>query len=74
MTNEQKQVTLGQVGEMKVEVENSIKNLIKAFMDKTGVRQLSLNGCFVKDQYIDNYNTIKERDEANVYLDFSINW
>lgn len=46
MTEEQKQLTLGQVAEMKAELENNVKNLLNEFVEKTGVANASVNASF----------------------------
>lgn len=46
MTEEQKQLTIGQIAEMKAELENNVKNLLNEFVEKTGVASASVDASF----------------------------
>ena len=72
MTEEQKQFTLGQLADTKAELENSIKNMVNDFMNKFGIRNLSMNASFDNYKVINLVNEIEDKHENSIYIDFKL--
>lgn len=74
MTEEQKQLTLGQVAEMKAELENNVKNLLNEFVEKTGVVNASIDASFEAYPQINSNGTITydKRDCAHLRYSFNL--
>ena len=68
MTEEQKQMTLGQVAEMKHNLEMNIKNQLIDFMNQTGIDNLQMDGWFETRKQIGNNDVIEFQREANVRI------
>ena len=73
MTEEQKQLTLGQISDMKTELETNIKNMVKDFVDKTGARIVNVSGDFETYSDIDrNTETIINKTNESLYVTFRL--
>lgn len=69
MTEEQKQLTLGQISDMKTELETNIKNMVKDFVDKTGAKIVNVSGNFETYVEIDrDTETITNRTNESLYV------
>lgn len=69
MTEEQKQLTLGQISDMKTELETNIKNMVKDFVDKTGAKIVNVSGNFETYAEIDrDTETITNRTNESLYV------
>ena len=69
MTEEQKQMTLGQVAEMKRNLEENIKNQLIDFMKQTGCQTLEINGWYQTSRNIGDNDVVEYKQEGN----FNIN-
>ena len=70
MTEQQKNMTLGQVAEMKKNLENNIKNQITDFMRQTGCFvYLGIGGTMRTVIEISDDNTVLTRIEGDVKID-----
>ena len=66
MTEEQKQMTMGQVADMKRNLEENIKNQLIEFMDQTGINSLQIDGWVeVRKQITDDF-TVETKRETNL--------
>lgn len=66
MTEEQKQMTMGQVADMKRNLEENIKNQLIEFMDQTGINSLQIDGwAEVRKQITDDF-TVETKRETNL--------
>lgn len=73
MTEEQKQLTLGQISDMKTELETNIKNMVRGFIDKTGARIVNVSGDFETYSDIDrNTETIINKTNESLYVTFRL--
>ncbi len=74
MTEEQKQMTLGQVAEMKAELENNVKNLLNEFVEKTGVVNASIDASFEAYPQLNSNGTVTydKRDCAHLRYSFNL--
>lgn len=74
MTEEQKQLTLGQVAEMKAELENNVKNLLNEFVEKTGVVNASIDASFEVYPQLNSNGTVTydKRDYAHLRYSFNL--
>ena len=66
MTEEQKQMTMGQVADMKRKLEENIKNQLIEFMEQTGINSLQIDGwAEVRKQITDDF-TVETKRETNL--------
>ena len=74
MTEEQKQLTLGQVAEMKAELENNVMNLLNEFVEKTGVVNASIEASFEAYPQLNSNGTVRydKRDYAHLRYSFNL--
>lgn len=73
MTEEQKQLTLGQIADMKTELETNIKNMVKDFADKIGAKTVNVSGSFETYSDIDrNTETVINRSNESLYVTFRL--
>lgn len=74
MTEEQKQLTLGQIADMKAELENNVKNLLSEFVEKTGVVNASINASFESYPQLNSNGTVTydKRDCAHLIYSFNL--
>lgn len=73
MTEEQKQLTLGQISDMKTELETNIKNMVKDFIDKTGAKVVNVSGNF--ETYLDidrGTETVINRNDECLNITFRL--
>lgn len=73
MTEEQKQLTLGQIADMKAELENNVKNLLNDFVERTGVVSASVDASFEAYPQVDSNGTVTydKRNCAHLRYSFS---
>lgn len=66
MTEEQKQMTMGQVADMKRNLEENIKNQLIEFMNQTGINSLQIDGwAEIRKQITDGF-TVETKRETNL--------
>ncbi len=68
MTEEQKQITLGQVADMKKNLEENIKNQLTEFMNQTGCQSLEINGWFTTNKCLGENDTVVYEHDTNVKI------
>ena len=66
MTEEQKQMTMGQVADMKRNLEENIKNQLIEFMDQTGINSLQIDGWAEARKQITDDFTVETKRETNL--------
>lgn len=74
MTEEQKQLTLGQIADMKVELENNVKNLLNEFAEKTGVVNASIDANFEAYPQLNSNGTVTYDKHDCAHLRYSFNF
>ena len=74
MTEEQKQLTLGQIADMKAELENNVKNLLNNFAERTGVISASVDATFEAYAQVDSNGTVTYDKHNGAHLRYSFNW
>lgn len=73
MTEEQKQLTIGQIADMKAELENNVKNLLNDFVERTGVVNASINASFEAYPQLDSNGTVTYDKHNFAQLRYSFN-
>lgn len=68
MKEEQRNLTLGQVADMKKNLEENIKNQLTEFMNQTGCQALEINGWFTTNKRLDENDTIICEHDTNVKI------
>ena len=68
MTEEQKQMTLGRVADMKRNLEENIKNQLIDFMNQTGINGIQMDGWIETRKEIGENDTVEAKREANVRI------
>lgn len=72
MTEQQKNITLGQMAEMKRNLENNIKNQLTEFMKQTGcMTHLNINGSVDIDKTVGVNDVVETNYHTYVHLDFN---
>jgi hypothetical protein len=71
MTEEQKQITLGQVAEMKHNLEENIKNQLNDFMKQTGCHSLDINGWYAANRSLGENDTVVYDMDGSVTINLS---
>lgn len=73
MTEEQKQMTLGQIADMKSELENNVKNLLNEFVNRTGVASASIDASFEVYPQLNSNGTVTYDKHDCAQLRYSFN-
>lgn len=68
MKEEQKNLTLGQVADMKKNLEENIKNQLTEFMNQTGCQSLEMNGWFTTNKRLDENDTVVYDQDTHVKI------
>lgn len=71
MTEEQKQMTLGRVAEMKRNLEENFKNQLNDFMKQTGCQALEINGWFTTNKRFGENDTVVYDIDGSVAINLS---
>lgn len=71
MTEEQKQMTIGQIADMKAELENNVKNLLNEFAEKTGVVNASIDASFEAYPQLNSNGTVTYDKHDCAHLRYS---
>lgn len=74
MTEEQKQMTMGQIADMKAELENNVKNLLNEFAEKTGAVNASIEASFEAYPQLHSNGTVTYDKHDCAHLRYSFNW
>lgn len=74
MTEEQRQLTMGQIADMKTELENNVKNLLNEFIERTGFVNASLDANYESYPELQADGTVKYVKNNNARLRYSLNW
>lgn len=73
MTEEQKQLTFGQIADMQAELENNVKNLLNEFVEKTGVVKASIDANFEAYPQVNSNGTVTYDKRNCAQLRYSFN-
>lgn len=68
MKEEQKNLTLGQIADMKHNLEENIKNQIIDFMNQTGVQSAEINTWFNTFKEVTKEDTVETKIEGNIKI------
>jgi len=68
MKEEQKNLTLGQVADMKKNLEENIKNQLTEFMNQTGCQSLEISGWFTTNKRLDENDTVVYDQDTHVKI------
>ena len=68
MKEEQKNLTLGQIADMKHNLEENIKNQIIDFMNQTGVQSTEINTWFNTYKEVTKEDTVETKIEGNIKI------
>lgn len=68
MKEEQKNLTIGQIADMKKNVEENIKNQLNEFINQIGCNSLEINGYAEIRRRIDDNDTIDYDNDSRVKI------
>lgn len=71
MTEEQRQMTLGQLADTKLAIEENIKNQIIDFMKQCGIDNMQLEGCIDTRKEIGKNDIIEAKRDGYVRIYFN---
>ena len=71
MTEEQRQMTLGQLADAKLALEENIKNQLVDFMKQYGINNVQLDSYIESRKEIGNNDVVEVKQEGNVRICFN---
>lgn len=71
MTEEQRQMTLGQFADTKLALEENIKNQLVDFMKQYGINNINLDGYIEARKEIGNNDVIEAKHDGQVRICFN---
>ena len=71
MTEEQRQMTLGQLADAKLALEENIKNQLLDFMKQYGINNVQMEGYIETRREIGKNDVVEVKQEGNVRICFN---